>query len=246
MDAGSGGGVGGLARAVGAEVPGLGGGTKDGDALAAGFEAGHGLARGGGDAPGWADWLGDGRPLAVALVGFEGVEVPGEVAGRDFLRCPAGGAPAVAGRAFGDEFAADGDDIRHAGDEGGPLLHEGGSFFVGHVPELGDGLGVEGLFFVEVFEFGDAGPGSDAASLDGIPGPGAPGFVLAVGGAVENVASVVGLLNEAAGVAGVDGVGRIGLPREMGQRGAHGAVDADADGSVIDIEKLGSGALLGA
>lgn len=68
--------------------------------------------------------------------------------------------------------------------------------------------------------------------------------MLAVGGAIETFTSVVGLLNEAPGVAGVDGVGRIGLPREMGQRGAHGAVDADADGSVVDLEKLGGGAFL--
>lgn len=169
VDAGSGGGIGGFSGAMGAEVPGLGGGAEDGDALSSGFKAGHGLAWGGGDSPGWTDGLGDGFPFTVALVCFEGVEVAGEIAGRDFLGRLAGRAPAVAGGAFGDEFAANGDDVGHTGDEGGPLLHEGLGFLVRHVPEFWDGLSVEGLFFVEVFEFGNSGPGSDAAPLDGIP-----------------------------------------------------------------------------
>ena len=197
---------------MGPEVPGLGGRAEDGDALAAGFEAGHGLARGGGDAPGRADGLGDGFPFSGTLVGFEGVEVSGEIAGRDFLGSLAGRAPAVAGSPFGNEFAANGDDVGHFGDEGGPLLHEGLGFLVRHVPKFWDGLGVEGLLFVEMLEFGNPCPRANAAPLDGIPGPGAPCFVLAVGGAIESLSRVVGLLDQAAGIAGVDGIGRVTLP----------------------------------
>ena len=57
--------------------------------------------------------------------------------------------------------------------------------------------------------------------------------------AVESFSGVVGLLDESAGVGGVDRVFMtVSRPRKMGDGGAHGFVDANADRVVLDGEEF--------
>ena len=167
-----------------------------------------------------------GAPFAAAEIGFEGAEVAREVGGGHLLRTLVSGTPAVAGLALADDLAAHNEDILHAFLKAGPLAHERGGWFVRHVPEIRDRLAVEAA--IRAFlKLRHVRPRADTAALDRVPAPRAPRLVLALGTAVEALAGVVGLLDEAPGVADVDGVLWIARPREVGDGGALGAVDAD-------------------
>src|SRR4051812_41478955 len=97
MDTGPGSGVIAGAARVRAKIPGLrGGGAEDSYALAVSGKAGHGLERRIGFAPRWTGRLGFRAPLSVAQIALEHIEIPGEVAGWNFLRGKFGRPPAVA------------------------------------------------------------------------------------------------------------------------------------------------------
>jgi len=87
---------------------------------------------------------------------------------------------------------------------------------------------------VEALEFSDARPRTDAAALDRIPRPRAPALALAIGGAIERPAGIVGLLDEAPRIGGVDDVLRISGPGQPGDGRTLMAIDTDPGGAVVD------------
>jgi len=91
---------------------------------------------------------------------------------------------------------------------------------------------------VGALEFSDAGPRTNATSLNRIPSPGTPGFALAIGFAIEAMSGVIGLLDEASGIGRVDDVFRIAAPGEPGDRSTFGAVDTDFDCAILEHEQI--------
>jgi len=234
--------IGGAGGAGDAAVPGgVGGGAVDGEAEAVGAEEGHGAFGCDGTSPAFFGERGqlEVGPAALALVDARGGEGADEVDGGELLVTGVGGSPAVVGGAADDEGVGDADDVALAGLELGLLLHGAGGGFVGHVPEFGAGEAVQDavarLEFIE-----DAGGVGEAAALDGIPGPRAPGGRLALGAAVETGAGVVGLLDETAEVVEVDEIGAAGNGHP-GDGAAAGAVYFHGGDAAIEGEGFGGG-----
>src|SRR4051794_17379036 len=144
MDTGAGGWVIAGTAPVRAEIPRLrGGGAEDSHALAVFGKAGHRFERWIGFAPRWTGRLGLGAPSSLAEIALDHIEIAGEIAGRNLLRGKLCRAPAIVEFSLTYDFAADHDDVSHVRFKAGPLPHDCGSFFIGHVPELGNRLAIK-------------------------------------------------------------------------------------------------------
>ena len=117
-----------------------------------------------------------------------------------------GGAPAIAGFAVANDLLLNSDGVFTSGFEAGLLLHHRGGLLIGHVPKFGNGLRIELIAGSPLLKVCHFCPGSNSATLDGIPVPRRPCLVLAFLSAINAVSGIVGLLDEATGVVGINDI----------------------------------------